>query len=95
MRASDAEPASLADWGPLVGPTSVDSDGRLFLHANGEPFFWLGDTAWALFGEYSRLEAERYLENRARKGSFSVEPAATAPSTRLFGPLMAHARCST
>lgn len=35
---------------------------------NGQPFFWLGDTAWLLFQRLSLEEAEVYLKNRAEKG---------------------------
>jgi len=36
--------------------------------ADGKPFFWLGDTAWPLFAEYKKTQAEAYLRNRAAKG---------------------------
>jgi len=52
----------------VVGPIRVSQDGRYFVNAQGQPFFWLGDTAWPLFGHYSQQDAEAYLENRARKG---------------------------
>lgn len=50
------------------GPVRVSPNGRNFIHANGQPFFWLGDTAWPLFSQYAVADAERYLENRAAKG---------------------------
>lgn len=53
---------------PLSGPIRVSSNGQHFVDARGEPFFWLGDTAWPLFACYTREEAERYLLNRAGKG---------------------------
>ena len=34
----------------------------------GQPFFWLGDTAWLLLTKRNREEAETYLKNRRRKG---------------------------
>lgn len=49
------------------GPIRVSKNGRYFEQANGEPFFWLGDTCWPLFGQYTKEEAERYLTNRAEK----------------------------
>ncbi len=52
----------------LSGPIRVGPNGRYFVDAHGEPFFWLGDTAWPLFAQYSREEAEQYLVNRAQKG---------------------------
>lgn len=50
------------------GPIRISANGRYFINADGQPFFWLGDTAWPLFTQYAAAEAERYLENRAQKG---------------------------
>jgi hypothetical protein len=50
---------------------SISSNGKYFINPQGQPFFWLGDTAWPLFGQYTRQEAEKWIESRARKG-FSV-----------------------
>jgi hypothetical protein len=50
------------------GPIRVSDDGRYFVDRDGHPFFWLGDTAWPLFAQYSRDQAEAYLVNRSRKG---------------------------
>lgn len=45
------------------------SENRRFLQTrDGKPFFWLGDTAWLLFQNLDRSEAERYLTDRQRKG---------------------------
>lgn len=59
----------------LLGPLSAAVDSirlsegnRHFVRASGEPFFWLGDTAWELFHRLSEDEATHYLENRAAKG---------------------------
>ena len=52
----------------VAGPISVSKDGRHFVDKTGTPFFWLGDTAWPLFAQYSKAEAEAYLANRAAKG---------------------------
>jgi hypothetical protein len=50
------------------------SENRHFLVTDdGEPFFWLGDTAWELFHRLSREDAERYLDNRARKGFMVIQ----------------------
>jgi hypothetical protein len=46
------------------------SDNRHFLvREGGEPFFWLGDTAWELFHRLSREQAELYLQDRASKAT--------------------------
>src|SRR4030065_67598 len=50
------------------GSLRVSPNGRYFVDRNGQPFFWLGDTAWPLFGAYTRTEAEQYLEDRSKKG---------------------------
>ena len=59
------------------GPLKVSPDGRHFVDGRGAPFFWLGDTAWPLFTQYSREQAEAYLENRAPRAS---------PSSRASSP---------
>jgi hypothetical protein len=50
------------------GPIKVSPNGRYFVDHEGKPFFWLGDTAWPLFAQYSRSQAEAYLKNRGAKG---------------------------
>jgi len=52
------------DNGRLV----VSQNGRFLRHENGQPFFWLADTAWLLFQKLDRGEVETYLENRSAKG---------------------------
>ena len=49
-------------------PLVVSENSRFLQHADGTPFFWLGDTGWLLFQKLDRAEADRYLENRRRKG---------------------------
>ena len=46
----------------------VSSNGRYLIKENGDPFFYLGDTAWTLFKRLSREEADEYLKNRVAKG---------------------------
>lgn len=56
---------SVLDASPL--PQLKVSDNQRFLVTdNGQPFFWLGDTAWELFHRLNREEAEMYLKNRAK-----------------------------
>lgn len=52
----------------IAGPIKVSANGRHFIDRDGKPFFWLGDTAWPLFAQYSRTQAEAYLKNRGEKG---------------------------
>jgi len=56
----------------------VSDNHRFLVHANGRPFFYLGDTAWELFHRLNREEADRYLENRARKGFTVIQAVAVA-----------------
>jgi len=47
---------------------TIHSEGRYLLDQHSQPFFWLGDTAWPFFSQYSREEAEHYLRRRAEQG---------------------------
>jgi Protein of unknown function (DUF4038) len=58
---------------PAVHPLRVSPDRRHLVDANGAPFLYLGDTAWQLFHLLTREEAQRYLEDRARKGFTVVQ----------------------
>ncbi|MBN2476383.1 MAG: DUF4038 domain-containing protein [Pirellulales bacterium] len=60
------------------GPLKVSENKRFLVHADGTPFFWLGDTAWELFHRLNRDEADRYLENRAAKGYTVIQAVALA-----------------
>jgi Protein of unknown function (DUF4038) len=50
------------------GRLQVSDNGRYLQHADGTPFFWLGDTVWLLFQKMDRDEVRTYFENRKRKG---------------------------
>lgn len=55
------------------------SDNQRFLQTvDGQPFFWLGDTAWELFHRASREEAIQYLDTRAAQGFTVVQAVALA-----------------
>jgi len=49
-------------------PVAVSENGRYLVDKEGNPFFYLGDTAWELFHRLSKPEAVDYLENRKEKG---------------------------
>ncbi|MEK6442197.1 apiosidase-like domain-containing protein [Pseudonocardia sp. T1-2H] len=51
---------------PRAGLITVD--GHYFARADGEPFYWLADTAWDLVTDLSTEEAEQYLATRAEQG---------------------------
>ena len=52
----------------IHGPLKVSPDGHSLQHADGTPFFWLGDTAWALHQNLSREDVARYLDDAAAAG---------------------------
>ncbi|MGE5608893.1 MAG: glycoside hydrolase family 140 protein [Bacillota bacterium] len=54
----------------------VSDNNRYLVYEDGRPFFYLGDTAWELFHRLNREEADRYLENRARKGFTVIQAVA-------------------
>ncbi len=59
-----------------VHPLRVSPDRRHLVDASGAPFLYLADTAWQLFHRLTREEAQRYLEDRARKGFTVVQAVA-------------------
>ena len=63
------------------------SENKRFLQTvDGEPFFWLGDTAWELFHRLSREDAEIYLQNRAELGFNVIQAVALAEFGGLYEP---------
>ncbi|HZG87451.1 glycoside hydrolase family 140 protein [Paenibacillus sp.] len=50
------------------GRLTVSPNGRFLRHADGTPFFWLGDTAWLLLTRTKREEARAYFQDRRAKG---------------------------
>jgi hypothetical protein len=63
------------------------SDNRRFLVTEqGEPFFYLGDTAWELFHRLNRDEAEHYLADRVRKGFTVIQAVILAEFDGLNTP---------
>ncbi len=75
----------------------VSENRRFLVTSEGQPFFWLGDTAWELFHRLNREQAGRYLEDRARKGFTVIQAVALAeldglddPNPYGHRPLLAH-----
>ena len=66
------------DPAPAKAPTRVSPNGRFLLDNDGNPFFYLGDTAWELFHRLNRDEADRYLRDRASKGFTVIQAVAIA-----------------
>ena len=65
----------------------ISENGRYLTTGNGEPFFWLGDTGWLLFGKLNREEAETYLEDRKQKGFNVIQVMVLheVPSVNVYG----------
>lgn len=51
----------------------VSDNKRFLVTENGEPFFWLGDTAWELFHRLNKEETIAYLDNRKQLGYTVVQ----------------------
>jgi hypothetical protein len=60
------------------GPLRVSSNQRFLQHADGTPFFWMGDTAWELFHRLTREETELFLETRRRQRFNVIQAVALA-----------------
>lgn len=52
--------------------------GRYLAWEDGEPFFYLGDTAWEIFHRLNRDEVEKYFECRSRQGFNAIQSVALA-----------------
>jgi hypothetical protein len=68
----------------LITPLRISPNQRYFIDANGDPFFWLADTAWPLFAQYSQNEAEQYLARRAEQGFNIVKGVLAWPGGTMF-----------
>jgi len=64
----------------------VSDNGRYLVTDEGEPFFYLGDTAWELFHRLNREEAELYLSDRAQKGFTVIQAVILAELDGLHTP---------
>ncbi|HKK75602.1 MAG TPA: glycoside hydrolase family 140 protein [Saprospiraceae bacterium] len=62
-----------------------DSD-RFLMREDGQPFFWLADTAWELFHRCDREAASMYLEKRASQGFNVIQAVALAELDGLNTP---------
>ncbi|MGH7226082.1 MAG: DUF4038 domain-containing protein, partial [Gemmataceae bacterium] len=56
----------------------VSENRRFLITEKGEPFFWLGDTAWELFHRLNREQADRYLRKRSAHGFTVIQAVALA-----------------
>lgn len=70
---------------PLT-PLRVSDNGRYLVTSNGEPFFWLADTAWEMLQRLTRSEVETYLTNVAEQGFNVVQVTALSHFWNLNVP---------
>ncbi len=64
----------------------VHESARYLEYETGEPFLWIGDTAWDLFHDLDREEATYYLENRAEKKFTVIQAVVLAENNGLRKP---------
>ena len=67
-------------------PLKVSANKRFLETADGQPFFWLGDTAWELFHRLNRNEVDAYLRNRAERRFTVIQAVALAELDGLNEP---------
>ena len=54
----------------------VSGNDRYLVTQDGDPFFWLGDTAWLLIHILNREEQDKYLADRSAKGFTVIQAVA-------------------
>src|SRR3546814_8982691 len=89
LAAAAAQPARAEPAAPP--PLSIAADHR-HLEAGGEPWFWLGDTAWLLLSRLDRDETERYLTVRERQG-FNVIQVMLLHTAKMTSRKIGRASC--
>lgn len=52
----------------ISGPIKVHTNQRFLTTHEGDPFFWMADTAWELFHRLDEKEATQYLDKRKEQG---------------------------
>ena len=68
------------------GKLQVSENGRYLQYASGDPFFYLGETAWELFHRLNYEEAGLFLENRREKGFTVIQAVILAELDGLNTP---------
>ncbi len=64
----------------------VSANHRYLQRHGGDPFFYMGDTAWELFHRLNREEADAYLRDRADKGFTVIQAVALSELRGLTVP---------
>jgi hypothetical protein len=65
----------------MLARLRVSPDGRHFVTADGQPFFWLADTAWTLLCHLRPDEVRFYFETRRAQGFNVIQITALNPET--------------
>lgn len=78
--------ASVAALAAAPPRLKVSDNHRFLVTERGEPFFWLGDTAWELFHRLDRADAALYLKDRAARGFNVIQAVALAELDGLTVP---------
>ena len=78
--------------GPSVnfknGKLKVSANKRFLEFENGANFFYLADTGWELLHRLTKQDADKYLENRRKKGFTVIQAVALAELDGLNTPNM-------
>ena len=64
----------------------VSDNHRYLVTEDGDPFFYLGDTAWELFHRLNLADAQTYLKDRAAKGFTVIQAVVLAEYEGLTVP---------
>jgi len=78
--------ASLLYGSTATAQIKTTANNRFLQTKAGQPFFWLGDTAWELFHRLTREEAEDYLEIRRKQGFNLIQAVALAEFNGIREP---------
>jgi hypothetical protein len=66
----------------VTGQLRVSSNGRYLVRPDGSPFYWLGDTAWNIFGRLTREDMNLYLSTRKNQGFTVIQMVVLKPSSK-------------
>lgn len=75
-----------ADTPKALPQLKVSDNHRFLVQENGQPFFYLGDTAWELFHRLKREDAMQFLKDRAAKRFTVIQAVALAEFDGLDEP---------
>lgn len=80
---------AMADRPWSHGSLRVADNQRFLCHADGEPFFWLGDTGWLLPERLDRDEAAYYLKRTAEDGFnvVQIQVINEVPAFNVYGAM--------